>query len=427
MTDRWILYILIAIAAGSLICLLIMIFVNRGLNREVNSMVAAYQNLTKQVDDLKDDNQHMTQTLQGTIKVFGDMISQNQRDSAENMDKRLFELNTRFSHMSVENEQKLENIRNTMEKKIGDLTEDNNKQLELMRQTVDEKLQKTLEDRISQSFKLVSERLEQVYKGLGEMQNLAAGVGDLKKVLSNVKTRGILGEVQLGAILEQILSPDQYETDVKTRPGSSERVEFAVKLPGDGDRPVYLPIDAKFPGDAYGKLVDAYEAGDAALVEEAAKALEKVIKSEAKDIRDKYIEPPYTTEFAIMFLPFEGLYAEVVRRGLLEVLQRDYKVNIAGPTTMAALLNSLQMGFKTLAIQKHSSEVWDVLGAVKTEFDKFGDVLEATQARINQANAELDKLIGTRTRSIQRKLRGVTALSESESAALLDMPDFKDL
>ena len=427
MTEMTLIYILLAVAAVSLICLVVVILNNRGLNREVSSMVHAYQNLTKQVDDLKDDNQHTAQTLQGAIKVFGDMISQNQRDSAENMDKRLFELNTRFSHMAVENEQKLENIRVSMEKKIGDLTEDNNKQLELMRQTVDEKLQKTLEDRISQSFKLVSERLEQVYKGLGEMQNLAAGVGDLKKVLSNVKTRGILGEVQLGAILEQILSPDQYETDVKTRPGSTERVEFAVKLPGDDDRPVYLPIDAKFPGDAYGKLVDAYEAGDAALVEEAAKALEKVIKSEAKDIRDKYIEPPYTTEFAIMFLPFEGLYAEVVRRGLLEVLQRDYKVNIAGPTTMAALLNSLQMGFKTLAIQKHSSEVWDVLGAVKTEFDKFGDVLEATQARINQANAELDKLIGTRTRSIQRKLRGVTALGESESAALLDMPDFKDL
>ncbi|MBQ6900128.1 MAG: DNA recombination protein RmuC [Firmicutes bacterium] len=427
MTEIQLIYILVALAAVTAVGLLFMIFVNRGLNREVNSMVAAYQNLTRQVDDLKDDNQLMTQTLQGSIKVFGDMISQNQRDSAENMDKRLFELNNRFSHMAVENEQKLENIRNTMEKKISDLIDDNNKQLELMRQTVDEKLQKTLEDRISQSFKLVSERLEQVYKGLGEMQNLAAGVGDLKKVLSNVKTRGILGEVQLGAILEQILSPEQYETDVKTRPGTSERVEFAVKLPGDDDRPVYLPIDAKFPGDAYGKLVDAYEAGDAVLVEEAAKALEKVIKSEAKDIRDKYIEPPYTTEFAIMFLPFEGLYAEVVRRGLLEVLQRDYKVNIAGPTTMAALLNSLQMGFKTLAIQKHSSEVWDVLGAVKTEFDKFGDVLEATQARINQANAELDKLIGTRTRSIQRKLRGVTALGENESAALLDMPDFKDL
>lgn len=427
MTEIQLIYILVAIAAATLVCLFVVISINRGLNREVNSMVAAYQNLTRQVDDLKDDNQHTAQAMQGAIKVFGDIISQNQRDSAENMDKRLFELNNRFSHMAVENEQKLENIRNTMEKKISDLTDDNNKQLELMRQTVDEKLQKTLEDRISQSFKLVSERLEQVYKGLGEMQNLAAGVGDLKKVLSNVKTRGILGEVQLGAILEQILSPDQYETDVKTRPGSSERVEFAVKLPGDDDRPVYLPIDAKFPGDAYGKLVDAYDAGDAALVEEAAKALEKVIKSEAKDIRDKYIEPPYTTEFAIMFLPFEGLYAEVVRRGLLEVLQRDYKVNIAGPTTMAALLNSLQMGFKTLAIQKHSSEVWDVLGAVKTEFDKFGDVLEATQARINQANAELDKLIGTRTRSIQRKLRGVTALGENESAALLDMPDFKDL
>ncbi len=417
-----ILYLLILVAVISVVGLFIMIFVNRGLNREVSSMVNAYQNLSRQVDEIRSENQNTVQTIQGTLKVFGDMISQNQRDSAENMDKRLFELNNRFSHLAVENEQKLENIRNTMEKKIGELTDDNNKQLELMRQTVDEKLQKTLEDRISQSFKLVSERLEQVYKGLGEMQNLAAGVGDLKKVLSNVKTRGILGEVQLGAILEQILSPDQYDTEVRTRPNSNERVEFAVKLPGDDDQPVWLPIDAKFPGDAYGKLVDAYETGDAALVEEAAKALEKIIKSEAKDIRDKYIEPPYTTEFAIMFLPFEGLYAEVVRRGLLEVLQREYKVNIAGPTTMAALLNSLQMGFKTLAIQKHSSEVWDILGAVKTEFDKFGDVLEATQARINQANAELDKLIGTRTRSIQRKLRGVTALGDKESMTLLDIP-----
>lgn len=376
--------------------------------------------LDKELRELRRDTQD---TIQRSLVNFGEMISTNQKDTAENLDKRLFELNTRFSHMAVENEQKLENIRTSMEKKITDLTADNNKQLEQMRQTVDEKLQKTLEDRISQSFQLVSERLEQVYKGLGEMQNLAAGVGDLKKVLSNVKTRGILGEVQLGAILEQILSPEQYEENVKTKHTGNERVEFAVKLPGDEDGVVWLPIDAKFPADAYSNLVDAYDSGEVAAVDAAAKQLEKVIKSEAKDIRDKYIDPPYTTDFAIMFLPFEGLYAEVVRRGLLEVLQREYKINIAGPTTMAALLNSLQMGFKTLAIQKHSSEVWDILGAVKTEFDKFGNVLEATQARINQANAELDKLIGTRTRSIQRKLRSVTTLSEKEALALLDLGD----
>lgn len=360
---------------------------------------------------------------QRSVSAFGEMLSAGQKESAENLDKRLFALNTRFSQMAVENEQKLENIRSTMEKKISDLTVDNNKQMEQMRQTVDEKLQKTLEDRISQSFKLVSERLEQVYKGLGEMQNLAVGVGDLKKVLSNVKTRGILGEVQLGAILEQILSPEQYEENVRTKHTGSERVEFAVKLPGDDDGVVWLPIDAKFPADAYSNLVDAYDSGDSVQVEAAAKNLERVIKSEAKDIRDKYIDPPYTTDFGIMFLPFEGLYAEVVRRGLLEVLQREYKINIAGPTTMAALLNSLQMGFKTLAIQKHSSEVWDILGAVKTEFDKFGDVLAATQNRINQANAELDKLIGTRTRSIQRKLRSVTALGDREATDLLEVSE----
>lgn len=424
MTELTLLYILVAITAILLIGLIMVIMINRGLNREVNSMVSAYQNLARQVEDIRSENQNTVQTLQGSFKVFGDMISQNQRDSAENLDKRLADLNTRFSHMAVENEQKLENIRISMEKKIGDLTEDNNKQLEKMRETVDEKLQKTLEDRISQSFKLVSERLEQVYKGLGEMQNLAAGVGDLKKVLSNVKTRGILGEVQLGAILEQILSPDQYETDVKTRPGTTERVEFAVKLPGDEDGVVWLPIDAKFPGDAYAKLIDAYDTGDKALIDAAYKNLEKIIKSEAKDIRTKYVEPPYTTDFAIMFLPFEGLYAEVVRHGLIEVLQRDYKVNIAGPTTMAALLNSLQMGFRTLAIQKHSSEVWEVLGAVKTEFNNFGNVLETTRKRIKQADDELEKLIGTRTNAIIRKLRSVEALDSKDAGTVLELPEF---
>ncbi len=411
MTELTLIYILLGVTAAAVILLLLVIMNNRSLSQ--------------QVEEIRNENKNTVQTIQGTLNLFGETLSRSQRDSAETQDKRLFELNNRFSQMAVENEQKLENIRTTMEKKIGDLTEDNSRQLEKMRETVDEKLQKTLEDRISQSFKLVSERLEQVYKGLGEMQNLAAGVGDLKKVLSNVKTRGILGEVQLGAILEQILSPDQYETDVKTRPGSTERVEFAVKLPGDDDGgPVWLPIDAKFPGDAYARLNDAYETGDKALIDAAYKNLEKVIKSEAKDIKTKYVEPPYTTDFAIMFLPFEGLYAEVVRHGLIEVLQKEYKVNIAGPTTMAALLNSLQMGFRTLAIQKHSSEVWEVLGAVKTEFNNFGNVLEKARNRIKQADDELEKLIGTRTNAIIRKLRSVEAIDSSEAESVLELPDF---
>ncbi len=360
------------------------------------------------------------QYINSSFKSLGDMVAANQQEAARAQDYRLAELNERFSHMAVENEQKLEYIRRTMSEKIGELTEDNNRQLEQMRQTVDEKLQKTLEERLGQSFRLVSQRLEQVYRGLGEMQTLAAGVGDLKKVLSNVKTRGILGEIQLGAILEQILSPDQYDENVTTKSTGSERVEYAVKLPGDDDRTVYLPIDAKFPGDAYARLVDAYDAGDASAIEAAGRQLERVIKSEAKDIHDKYIEPPNTTDFGIMFLPFEGLYAEVVRRGLVETLQREYKVNIAGPTTMAALLNSLQMGFKTLAIQKHSSEVWDILGAVKNEFGKFEDVLVAAQRKLNQANDDLDKLVGTRSRMIRSKLRKVTELSDDAAAQLLD-------
>ncbi len=373
------------------------------------------------IHEIKTSRQETLQFIQGSFKAMGDMVAGNQKESAESQDMRLAQLNRQFSDMTMLNEHKLENIRKTVETRLSALQEENSKQLEQMRNTVDEKLQKTLEDRISQSFKLVSERLEQVYKGLGEMQTLAAGVGDLKKVLSNVKTRGILGEIQLGAILEQILSKEQYEENIRTKSSGTERVEFAIKLPGDQDGVVYLPIDAKFPADAYNKLTEAYDSGNTAEIDEAGKNLERTIKKAAKDIHEKYVEPPSTTDFAIMFLPFEGLYAEVVRRGLVEALQREYKINIAGPTTMAALLNSLQMGFKTLAIQKHSSQVWDILGAVKTEFDKFGTVLEATQQRINQANAELDKLIGTRTRSIQRKLRGITGLSELESTSILDL------
>ena len=328
------------------------------------------------------------------------------------------QLEKRLSTFAMENEQKLDNIRVTMERRLTYLQEDNNQKLTQMQKIVDEKLQQTLEERMTRSFQLVNERLEQVYKGLGEMQNLAVGVGDLKKVLSNVKTRGVLGEIQLGAILEEILAPEQYEANVITKRGSKNYVEYAVKLPTENGEHIYLPIDAKFPGDAYSNLRDAYDSGSPEAVAAAAAVLTNRIKSFARDIRDKYIDPPNTTEFAIMFLPFEGLYAEVVGRGLVEVLQRDYRVNIAGPSTMAALLNSLQMGFKTFAIQKRSSEVWGVLGAVKTEFGKFAQVLEATQMRLEQTSSELDKLVGVRTRQIQRKLKEVTSLPESQSGAL---------
>ncbi len=313
----------------------------------------------------------------------------------------------------------MESIRRTVTNQLEGVRQENSRQLEQMRQTVDEKLQKTLNERISESFRLVNERLEQVYTGLGEMRTLASGVGDLKRVLSNVKTRGVLGEIQLGAILEQILSPEQYEANVHTKPNSSQVVEYAVKLPGDGDGEVWLPIDAKFPVDAYEQLLDAYDAGDADAVRACGNVLEQRIRGFAKDIHDKYIAPPHTTDFGIMFLPVEGLYAEVVRRGMIETLQRDYHVNVAGPTTMAALLNSLQMGFRTLAIQKRSGEVWQVLGAVKTEFDKFESVIKSAQNRLEQANDELDKLVGVRTRQIQRRLKGVTSLSDGDAARLL--------
>lgn len=373
--------------------------------------------------EIKESRMETIQYINNSFRNFGDIVVGNQQEITRLQDRRLAELSSKFSHLSLENEQKLENIRTTMSRQLGEMTEDNRRQMEQIRETVDEKLQKTLDDRIGQSFKLVNERLEQVYKGLGEMQVLANGVGDLKKVLSNVKTRGILGEIQLGAILEQMLAPDQYEENVVTKSTGADRVEFAVKLPGENGNYVFLPIDAKFPGDAYARLMDAYDTGDATLVEAAAKQLERIIKSEAKDIRDKYIEPPYTTDFAIMFLPFEGLYAEVVRRGMVEVLQRDYKVNIAGPTTMAALLNSLQMGFRTLAIQKHSSEVWDILGAVKNEFGKFEDVLMAAQKKINQANDDLDRLVGTRSRMIRSKLKKVTSLTDEETSTLLELEE----
>lgn len=338
----------------------------------------------------------------------------NQQSFAQSQNDRAVQLEQRLHSFSSDNVQSLENIRRSVDEKLESIRRENLRQLDEMRQTVDEKLQKTLEEKMNKSFSLVNERLEQVYKGLGEMQTLAVGVGDLKKVLSNVKTRGILGEIQLGAILSEILTKEQYEENIATKKGSKNVVEFAIKLPSDGAGTVYLPVDSKFPGDTYSALREAVESGDRQRIESAQKALVQRIKGEAKDIHDKYIDPPNTTEFAIMFLPFEGLYSEVVNMGLVEVLQREYKVNIAGPSTMAALLNSLQMGFKTLAVQKRSAEVWKILGGVKTEFDKFNDVLVMTQQRLDQANKELDKLVGVRTRQIQRQLKDVESVNLSE-------------
>ena len=356
----------------------------------------------------------VSETLQTAVQNMSSTLAQGQSGQQQILTQRL-------QSLEAANTQKLEELRKTLADSMTALQAENTRKLDEIRHTVDEQLQDALQKRVSESFKAVNEQLEQVYKGLGEMQSLAADVGGLKQVLSGVKTRGILGEIQLGAILEEILAPEQYDTNVATIPGSTQRVEYAIKMPGVDGSTVWLPIDSKFPGDTYAHLQDAQASGDAAAVENARHALELVLRSEAKDIREKYVEPPYTTAFGILFLPFEGLYAEVVNAGLLEVLQRDYQVNVAGPSTMAALLNSLQMGFKTLAIQKRSGEVWQLLGAVKTEFDKFGQGLSKMQQRLRQTDEELDNLIGVRTRAISRKLRGVQSLDEASAATLLEL------
>jgi DNA recombination protein RmuC len=328
-----------------------------------------------------------------------------------------------LGEMTKLNQEKLEQMRNTVERQLRVLQEENSKKLEQMRSTVDEKLQTTLEKRLGESFKQVSERLEQVYKGLGEMRSLASGVGDLKKVLTNVKTRGTWGEIRLGNILEQILTPEQYEVNVAIKKNSSDRVEFAIKLPGqnvDKDTIVWMPIDSKFPQEDYQRLIDAQEAADKEQAEKSIKNLETRIKLEAKKIKEKYIDPPYTTDFGIMFLPVEGLYAEVLRRpGLCDTLQREYRVVVTGPTTLAALLNSLQMGFRTLAIEKRSSEVWELLGTVKTQFGQFGDALSKTKKKLQEASNSIDSA-EIRTRAIERKLRDVQEIPEKDSVELIE-------
>ena len=402
------LYLILAALAAVVICLVLLLQQNSRLRR---------------MDDLEQQILHLQSLLQEGQK--GDAALQARQDLLmHSVDGALEKLQARQAESALLTEQKLDQMRRSLTESLDRMQGASQQQLETIRKTVDEKLQQTLERKLNESFRQVSQQLEQVYKGLGEMQSLASGVGDLKKVLSNVKTRGVLGEIQLGAILEQMLAPDQYATNVATKKGSQANVEYAVKLPGNDGSPVWLPIDAKFPLDAYEQVLSAYDSADAVQVEAAVRQLKTRVKTFARDVQTKYIDPPATTDFAILFIPVEGLYAELVRAGMVEELQREYKVTLAGPTTMSALLNSLQMGFRTLAIQKRSSEVWKVLGKVKTEFDTFASVLEATQNRLNQANAELDKLVGVRTRQIQRTLKNVESLPiDSPMAALSEEND----
>ena len=383
------------------------------------------------------NNRKQTESLETFIRQE---MKENREEMARNMRELRTELNqtlnlstqqmqnTLHRNLMTTNEMQREKFE-TMSRQQDALVKTTEKRLDEMRLMVEEKLQKTLNERIGQSFELVRSQLENVQKGLGEMKTLAEDVGGLKKVLGNVKTRGTFGEIQLGALLEQMLSPEQYDSNVKTRKNATEFVEFAIKLPGkdDGKNTVYLPIDAKFPKDVYEQYVDAYEAGDIALMESTSKQLEITLKRMAKDIHDKYIEPPYTTDFAILFLPFESIYAEVIRRtSLVESLQKDYKIIVTGPTTLGAILNSLQMGFRTLAIQKRTSEVWGVLGAVKTEFGKFGGMLEKVQKNLQSAGDQLEEVMGKRTRAIERKLRQVEALPVEDSSKMLSLDEFMD-
>ena len=379
---------------------------------------------------LRDESARQTgalrQELNAALKGFNDSVLQQMTGLGGLQRQHLDGFSTQVNRLTESNEKKLDDLRTTVETKLTQIQDNNATKLEEMRMTVDEKLQKTLERRLGESFQIVSDRLELVHKGLGEMQTLASGVGDLKKVLTNIKVRGTWGEMQLGNLLEQILTPDQYAQNVAIKPETAERVEFAIRLPGrdemDGDV-VWLPIDAKFPKEDYERLVDASERGDPGAVEEAGRQLETRVKQEAKDIRDKYLDPPHTTDFGIMYLSTEGLFAEVLRRpGLVASLQHDFRVNVTGPTTLAALLNSLQMGFRTLAIQKRSSEVWRLLGAVKTEFGKFGDVIEKVQKKIQEASDQIEKT-RTRSRAIERKLRNVEELPAGEVQVLLGSPE----
>jgi DNA recombination protein RmuC len=403
--DITLLYVLITLVAIAVILLIVLLVRPRG--------DAA---LREKLDALRSDSERVERTLHEGQRA-------GRAELAETLDRMGGQLRQSLSALTADNQQRLNDVRTTLDAQLKTLQTDNATQLEKMREVVDEKLQKTLETRLSSSFKQIAERLEAVQRGLGEMQSLATGVGDLKRVLSNVKTRGTFGEVWLGALLEQVLTPEQYAANVATIPGSDERVEYAIRLPGaDRDTQVWLPIDAKFPVEDYQRLLDAQEQADGETANAAAAALQRRVEGEAKTIREKYVAPPHTTDFALLFLPTEGLYAEVIRRpGLFEKLQRDHHVTVAGPTTLAAILNALQMGFRTLAIEKRSSEVWQILGAVKTEFGKFGDVLDKVKKKLDEAGKHIDAT-GVRTRAIERQLRGVESLADEDAQARVELP-----
>ncbi|MCX7660288.1 MAG: DNA recombination protein RmuC [Caldimonas manganoxidans] len=416
----------------------------QGTRQELGGTLALFQQtlLTQQGDVARTQNEQLDgfraqlvtlqQLVADTLRSTAAALTSQAQSAREAQDlalRRFAEgLNEQLRALSEANERRLAEVRQTVESRLAALAADNEKKLEQMRQTVDEKLHATLEQRLGQSFKQVAERLEQVHRGLGEMQSLAQGVGDLKRVLTNVKTRGVFGETQLAVLLEQVFTPDQYETHVATVPGSRERVEFAIRLPGKGEdgAPVWLPLDAKFPREDYERLLAAQDEADREAAEAAAKALEQRIREEARSIAAKYLAPPHTTDFGVLFVPTEGLYAELLRRpGLVEALQREHRVILAGPTTLLAMLNSLQMGFRTLALEKRSSEVWKVLGAVKTEFGKFGEVLARVRDQTQTVLNTLDKA-ETRTRQMSRALRTVEALPEAQAAGVLPQDALDD-
>ncbi len=382
--------------------------INNNTNSSLNTLSTNLFHLLQANSELQIERvDNSARNVTDGLKSLSNYLLESQKQNNEHQLNKLETINKTLAHNALIEEQKLENLRTTIETNLTSIRQDNNKQLEQMRKTVDEKLQETLESKLTQSFKAVSQQLESVYKGLGEMRNLATGVGDLKRVLSNVKTKGILGEIQLSAIIKDMLHASQYEENVSTVPNSNEKVEFAIKLPSNDDEYVYLPVDSKFPTQDYLNIQNALENGSKEDIDKARKQLANTLKNQAKTIRDKYISVPFTTDFAIMFLPTEGLYSEACNLNMLEILQRQYKVTITGPSTFGALLNSLQMGFKTLAIQKRSSEVWNLLGSVKTEFEKFENVLTNAQQYIQKTSDELDSLVGTRTRAINRHLRNV--------------------
>lgn len=429
-------YIMGTIIILLIICIILLIIVINSLKHNKNDDKILHIERT-----LKDENSALKNEFDTKLTNVQKVVSDNTKNQFECFNKfteyklekmietlkeNIFHLNENIKNNTNISEKYLAEIRVSLEKSLEKLQNINEQKLEEMRRTVDEKLDATLKSRLNESFKIVQENLSKVEQGIGEMRNLANGVGDLKRVLTNVKTRGVWGEMQLSQILSEVLTKDQYAENIITRPHSKDPVEFALRLPSDGKKTIYLPIDSKFPLDTYTNLLNAYDLMDKDLINKSISELKKSIKMFAKDIKEKYIEAPYTTDFGIMFLPIEGLYAEVAKIGLIDELQSTYRIIIAGPTTMSALLNSLQVGFRTLAIERRSSEVWNILGAVKTEFENFEGVLRKAQKKIGEANEEIENLVGTRTRQINRKLKNVTEIKYDKSSELLELNNKND-